>query len=477
MIKKYIGFSIGTWGYAVVSFFTTPIISWLIVPEEFGKASIYSVTLSLMFVIVNLGSTSGVVRYYYQHRDVQSKRNLLYSSLFVPFLLASIASFVLIMLRYKVSLFIFGDTNQSTGVFLLAITLILNVFSSYSLLILRLEQHSFLYSLAQISANIVNIAVIILYALFIQRNFYAIIYGLLLNKIVSITFTLFKFKFRQFWIGSFSISKDTIRKVLSYGIPLVPAGLIYLLFSSMDRLMIRAYSSFEDIGVYAAAYKIANVINIIQGGFSAFWTPLAFERYEKNPKDTSFFSRMFNVVSSGIFLLFATALIGKDVIIYLFSKSYYEAVKIAPFLFFVYIMGIASAVTSVGIGFSNKTFYHTIAVAISAVVNFIGNWYLIRFFGAKGAAISTGISYIIFFLLRTYFAEKLYPVKYRFKPFFILLLTSLSAAFISTFFGGIITDLVFFLMILTLDYAFYRSEMKEVLISTIRVVKTIVKRR
>ena len=71
------------------------------------------------------------------------------------------------------------------------------------------------------------------------------------------------------------------------------------------------------------------------------------------------------------------------------------------------------------IDFKKKTGYHVYISVISMVVNAIGNYFLIKAFGAIGAAISTGLSYSVFFALRTYFSNKVFPVKYALKRYVV----------------------------------------------------------
>ena len=63
-IKSFLSFSIGTWLRAIISFITTPIISYLIVPEEFGKASMFSLIYNVSLIISTIGLDQSFVRFY-----------------------------------------------------------------------------------------------------------------------------------------------------------------------------------------------------------------------------------------------------------------------------------------------------------------------------------------------------------------------------------------------------------------------------
>lgn len=67
-----------------------------------------------------------------------------------------------------------------------------------------------------------------------------------------------------------------------------------------------------------------------------------------------------------------------------------------PFLAFHPIMYTISEVTVGGLVFKKKSKIQVIVSVVPCVVNFIGNTILVPFYGGRGAAISTGISYILF---------------------------------------------------------------------------------
>ena len=80
---------------------------------------------------------------------------------------------------------------------------------------------------------------------------------------------------------------------------------------------------------------------------------------------------------------------------------------------------------------------------VSCITNFFGNWLLTPLMGARGAALSTGISYIVFFAMRTVLANKVFYVDYHLKNFMLVSLTLLLFAYYgSTHFFSLIQVLM-----------------------------------
>jgi len=169
-----------------------------------------------------------------------------------------------------------------------------------------------------------------------------------------------------------------------------------------------------------------------------------------------------------VMYLFNLALIRlKDIIFLLFSKSYRDAAYIAPFLLFMPITYTTSETPVVGINFKKKTYWHMLIAAVSALTNYIGNTLLVPILGGKGAVISTGLSYIVFFAMRTIISEKSYPVKYDISKIIFGDIVMVAVALIGTFRKGMTTSILSAGIGILIILWLYKSEVKS-LFSTFR---------
>ncbi|HOJ89446.1 MAG TPA: polysaccharide biosynthesis C-terminal domain-containing protein [Pseudothermotoga sp.] len=103
------------------------------------------------------------------------------------------------------------------------------------------------------------------------------------------------------------------------------------------------------------------------------------------------------------------------------------------FLILYPIMYTISETTALGINFSKKTYWHIVITGVSAFVNLVGNTMLVPLLGARGAAISTGLSYIIFFTLRTVIAQRYYSVDFDLKRIYVCTFLTVVVAAAGTF--------------------------------------------
>ena len=152
-------------------------------------------------------------------------------------------------------------------------------------------------------------------------------------------------------------------------------------------------------------------------------------------------NKKFELVSKGIALLMSMILIGilsfKELIPIIISREYTQVIYIFPFLLLYPIFYTMSETTTLGISFSRKTGYNIIVSAISMLINLILNTLLIPIYGAVGAAIATGISYLVFFWTRTIISRKLW-YKFPLKHFVFVTIVLMVVAICNTIIKNIL---------------------------------------
>ena len=68
-LKSYISFSLGMWFRAGVSFFSIPVISYLIIPEEFGKSAMFTLAFSIITGFMFLGTDQSFMRFFNEYGE------------------------------------------------------------------------------------------------------------------------------------------------------------------------------------------------------------------------------------------------------------------------------------------------------------------------------------------------------------------------------------------------------------------------
>ena len=118
---------------------------------------------------------------------------------------------------------------------------------------------------------------------------------------------------------------------------------------------------------------------------------------------------------------------------YMLPKEYAAIQYIFSACLFAPLLYTLSEVSSIGIAISKKTRYSMYSSVIAVIINAIGNYLLVPILGAIGAAISTALSFFVFFLLRTEFSKKVWRKYNTSKAYilvFMVLLASISDALV-----------------------------------------------
>lgn len=432
LLKKFLSFSIGGYINILIGLFTVPITTRMLSPEQYGISSLVNTITNLLFVLCCLGLEQGFVRFFYDEEE-ENRGRLLYNCLYYPFFLTIFVSGALILLKEQVSIFIIGKYDINI-IWILILNIIFISLNNFSLLIIRMQQKGKLYSIFNVLIKVLEFVFILLLYKIYGNNYRTLVLSVLFSTIIVTVLSVYTE--RKFWKFK-GKAKTTTADLLKFSSPLVLTMALGWVFSSCDKIVIKIFSNLEEVGLYAGAFKIIALISVIQNGFTTFWTPVIYEHYSKNPNDLIFFKKANDYLSLLFFILGIGVLLSRDILILLLGKKYYSSAFIMPMLIFIPIMYLISETTMMGISFKKQTkcfLYISIAVSIT---NLVGNIILVPYLGAKGAAISTGVSYILYFYLRTYFSTKLMNFGFNLKRIYFCISLMGIYALILSFYNNI----------------------------------------
>lgn len=419
-IKNFFVLGIGSFIYLVIGLIGTPVITRLVDPAEYGYMSMFIVYSSIGLMFCGLGMDQTLVRYFYRRDDLDYKRTILFECLSVP-----VAVFVVLTILIIPTVFIVNGLDMNNRPVAEFILLDINVFvlliHRYAILLLRLRYHTRQYSTTSIIQKTAYLVLVILLVMLIKDYyFYILAFSTILSTVIATVYAIVLEK--DVW-GFHNLNREgwiPQKELLSYSIPIMFSSGITMIFNALDKLFLNHFCTITDVGIYTSAMNLMAVFTIIRTTFNALWMPTAVEHYEKNPKDKTFYQRgnafiVFLMISFG-----AGVILCKDLFVMLLGQKYQEASQIIPFLMFEPIMYTISETTATGIVVQKKSKYQLMIAGVSCITNFFGNWLLTPLMGARGAALSTGVSYIVFFAMRTILANKVFYVDYSLKKFMVV---------------------------------------------------------
>ena len=437
LIKKFLSFSIGGYINILIGFLIVPITTRMLSPEQYGVSSLIDVIIQVLVIITSLSMEQGFVRFFFEEGE-ENRGKLLYTSLVPFFILGTLAFLLIFIFRKNISIFIIGK-NENLIWICLVFSVLFRTLNTFSFLVIRMKQRGNIYSILTVCLKLFEFIFILILFQYFRNNYKTLIFSsMIANLMVAVISILFE---KNIWslknLKSIKDCKTTKKELFNFSYPLILTMALNWLFASLDKITIRMFSNLNEVGIYSGAFKLVALLSVIQNGFSTFWTPTALEHYVKSPEDTNFYKKANDYLSLIFFLLGINILLTRDIIGILLGKNFYKSIFVMPTLVLIPIMYLLSETTMIGIGFKKKTQYFFYVSVIASVSNFIGNLLLVPYLGAKGAAISTGLSYIIFFSARTYFSTKLIAFGFNLKRIYIITFLMLGYALFLSFYNKI----------------------------------------
>ena len=413
VLSSFIEFFYGNFVVLLLGFISLPLITRFLSTDEYGRTSLFLSAVSIIYIFAILGLDQSYIRFFYS--DGVDTRKLFSQCLRLPVMLIIALSVIYIVFANFFNDLLFERSGFDITMLVVAYT-VTSVFERFLFLNIRMQQKGKLYSNLNILTKVLNIAFIILFALILGNDFKVGLYAMTLPLVIVTGFLLIRFlaKGRGYDPKEHSLTE---RELLTYGIPFVPMLLMEWLLTSMDKWSIRFLNDFSETGVYSSAMQIMTVLMTLKITYVAFWSPIAMKKYEQEPEEVvkPFFADMFQKVQFLCLLAAFGITAFRSIIVLILGEDYREASRIIPFLSLMPVLSILFEMTGQGIKFKKQPKYFNYASAIAIVINLTGNLLLVPHLRGVGAAVATALTYIVYFAVGSYFANRCYRIQYDIK--------------------------------------------------------------
>lgn len=399
LAKNMLFLTVGQFGTKLLSFFLVPLYTSVLTSAEYGTYDLYSATVSLFVPILTLNIADSTTIFLLDKAN--SKQGIISISLKYYFCsLVIFAAAICLNLAFK---FLPLFNEYPVFLFLMfAVNGLVNLLLCYARGLDRIKDVSVSGVLCSAVMIALNIVFLIPLHLGLKGYYIATIYGSLV-QILYLCVSMKIFGFIKFKRQDKSLKKE----MLGYSCPMILNTVSWWINSVSDRYMVTAFCGVVANGIYSVAYKIPSILTMFQSIFSQAWTLSAVQDFDSEDK-SGFFSRMYSLYNVCMVLLCSVLILADKFIAHiLYAKDFYEAWRYVPFLLVSvvfgslsgYLGGIFSAVKD-----SRSFASSTVA---GAVLNIGLNFFLIRLWGALGAAVATMASYVLVWAMRLYKAKKI----------------------------------------------------------------------
>lgn len=456
--RKILSFALGPIGGAALGFITLPLVTWFFSQEDVGRMSMLGVAISFSVLLYTLGLDQAYVREFHESENTPA---LFKTTIFPGLILLLLSLGVLFSFGNVISQWLFEIDSLLLSI-MVALLMLSNFITRFLSLILRMNEQGLAYSMSQLLPKLLLILIIGSYVIFsAEKN----ITNLVLAHLVStaLVFCIYAWNTRKEWLVAFkqSIDYSYLKRLLQFGLPLIFGGLAFWGLTATDRVLIKQLSNFEQLGLYSVSISFAAAATIFQSVFSTIWAPTVYKWAAANEKLENIY-KVNRYVLLIVIILFCLAGLFSWIVTWILPKQYDEVRWIVISCLGYPLLYTLSETTVIGIGITRRSSFAMLASVIAFVVNLLGNWWLIPIFGAAGAAVSTCVSFWIFFILRTEFSIYLWKPMPRLALYLYSTILVAGAVF-STLYGKVYTSesITFWILILLSVTLFFKDEISE----------------
>ncbi len=455
MNKKIIlSYALGPIGSAILSFASVPLIAWFFSVEDVGKISIFNAVASLATLIFCLGLDQAFVREFHGSKN---QPGLLKQVVLPGAVLLLI--FTVLGLSYNSSLLsnlIFDESNKLLSIMII-ICFAAQYFARFLSLILRMQDRAMAYSMSQLLPKILFLLFLLVGIGFgLERNLQQLLSAYVVSA--CFVFAVYLFNTRHDWLPALNaeISMQQMRPLLNFGLPLVLGSLASWGLNVADRFFLRYYSTFSELGIYSVTMSVSAVATLFAGIFNTIWAPLVYRWLNEGKIDTKKINEIGEHVLAAVY--FATIGCGLVawIVPYLLPPQYAAVEYLLPACLLAPLLYTLSEVTAVGISISRRTIFSMIASIVAMLSNLLGNYLLVPNYGAAGAATSTLLSFLIFYILRTEFSKYAWCRIDTRRTYIVLALLSVYVLINLWVPSGGIVSMIFSISLLTLGGFLFR---------------------
>jgi O-antigen/teichoic acid export membrane protein len=398
---------IGTIVGLLLGFFDRIILIRYTTQSEYGLYCMAFTIMSIFVAISTLGLGEGSTRYiaYFRGKGEEGNvRGVISSSIKI----ALVSSLVLAMISFLISDFIsiniFHTPELSTPLKIFSIVIPFSVLISVFIAIFRgfnrVDGVYFQDILRPVLFLLFLIAVVLFNLPFIGV-FYAYVLSITVTCVVFAGYVVKKFALS---VRTNGVSNPMAKKLLSFSVPLLAVGMLIMVMSWTDTLMLGYFKSPDVVGVYNAAMPLAHLLSTVIVSVGFLYIPIIAQLYGKNQIEE--LGRCYAISTKWCFmgtlpLFFIFFLFPDDVLNLLFGSRYIEAAIVLQVLALGFIFNSYFGLNYHTLLTTGKSKFLMQCFLISAAINIALNTFLIPPLDAIGAAIASASSFAVIEIIMT----------------------------------------------------------------------------
>ncbi|MCK9515363.1 MAG: lipopolysaccharide biosynthesis protein [Ottowia sp.] len=408
--RQILGFAVGPVAAGGLSALSLPVMTWIFPAEAIGQLSMLQVAINFAIILSCLGLDQAYVREYHETED---KPNLLLNAALPGLAILFLMLLTILLIAPESLSAILYDEKHVQFSILTAACIMVAYVSRFLSLVLRMQNRGLAYSMSQILAKLLLLAIIVIYAFATTKRGFSMLLG---AQAAALTLTLIVFSWntRYDWLQALHarLHSSTFKHLFAFGWPLIFGGVASWGLAAMARLFLRSYSSFEELAFYSVASSIASAATVMAGIFNVIWSPIVFQ-WVANNENLERINTIAYHMTTIVFISLCFVAAISPVIQYILPLSYNGVQFLIVGCMAAPLYYTLAEVTGIGISVTRRTVFALMAAVSAVIVNAVLCLLLVSNYGATGAMIANVTAFWVYWILRTEFSALIWNKLYR----------------------------------------------------------------
>ncbi len=388
-----------------------PLYTSYLGPRGFGKIETVVALTTVLVIVLRLGISSAFFRFYFDTKDEAQRTLVVRTSFWFTMTMATaglvVGSVLATPIAHALAL---GDDPWLVRAAFVGLWAQMNYEQLTSLF--RVEERSTQFVLASVANVLITVGMTVLLVVGLHKGPTGAVVG---NFVGTLCVYLVLLGYRRYQLG-LEFSRDLLRRMNHFGMPLVPSALALWAINFIDRIFIAQYKGQAEVGVYSVAVRISSAIVFLMIAFRLAWPAFAYSIEDDREAKRTYSFVLTYLIFVCSWVSVALGLLAPWLVDLLAPKaSFHRAADAVALLAFAGTAYAGYAVVAIGIGRARQTQFNWVVSGVAAAVNVVVNVILIPPYGMIGAAISTAAAYLVLFLGMVLNSHRVFPVAYQWR--------------------------------------------------------------
>lgn len=418
LIKNTGLIAIGNFGAKMISFLLLPLYTSILSTSEYGTYDYIVAVSAFLIPVVTVSMHEAMFRFIIESGNHGEQFNKIISnSLFTILFGISLLGVIIIGLHFL------AKTENLIYIWIYTTASSLYTFSNNLLRGMgKIKEYAIISSCKNILQLILNVIVIAVLRLGME----GLLFSLCVSEILAFLVVAYMSKIWRY-IRCRYVSKEQLKLMVNYSLPLIPNALSAQVINLSDRLIISAFMGSSANGIYSISYKFPNMIETVYHYFYTAWSESASRVIAKGKDEaTKYYQSLYGLIDNLIYSVVILMIAGMSIFFRIFVRGdYVQGFGCIPLLMFaMYFDSLAKFYSGLFTAIKQTKIMATSTV-LAAIVNVVVNVALIHWIGLYAAAGSTLVADIVMVVIRHRHIRNEFPIHMNYKKIAIEILLAL----------------------------------------------------